>query len=285
MRKYIVCFVSILIIQSTHSQVNPTLVNIPHEVFVNGGSDDFDKILFQDESLAEKVKVLHTYNELGHDLTVQTNSFEQYWARYKSQWSFIQFKEGATPLLLFSGLKNNLDEREYVEIFSLEAERNNRLLFGEVGNLLAYKRHPFTNEIILFVHKYPCCKSASHNIYRIRQLNDKLHFTDRFFVGRDIGDMVGPFFPKEVKDNGKYSFLKERTELRWSPAVVTKNAFEEWTESNLIIHYNEGAMYKVLHDQGEWYFVIFFNGIAEEQSMMLNYTNFGNKGVYGWIKK
>ena len=285
MKKYFVYFVTLLFFQSIYSQVNPTLVNIPHEVFVNGGSNDFDKILFSDETLAEKVKILHSYDELGHELSVVTNTFEQYWARYGKQWSYIQFKEDTPPLLLFMGLISHDDEREYVEIFNINKDRNERMLFSDVGKLLAYKKHPFTEELILFVHKYPCCKSASHNIYRIRQINENLQFTDRFFVGRDIGDMVGPFFPKEVKHDGKYYYLTKRTELRWSPAVVSKNAFEGWTESNLIIHYNEGAMYKILHHQGEWLFVLFFNGIAEEQSMMLNYTNFGNKGVYGWIKK
>jgi hypothetical protein len=285
MKKYLVYIVSILFVQSFYSQANPTLVDIPHEVFVNGGKVDFDQILYQEESLVEKVKTLHSNNELGHDLTVQTNNFEQYWARYKKQWHFVKFKNENAPLLLFSGLKNNFDEREYVELFDLTKDRNQRMLFSEIGKLLAYKFHPFTNELILFVHKYPCCKSASHNIFTIRQVNDHLRYTDRFFVGRDIGDMVGPFFPKEVKYDGKYYFLEKRTELRWSPAVVNENAFEEWTESNLIIHYNEGAMYKILHEQGEWLFVLFFNGIAEEQSMMLNYTNFKNKGVYGWIKK
>ncbi|HLW29995.1 MAG TPA: hypothetical protein VKX29_03995 [Brumimicrobium sp.] len=285
MRKYIIYIISTFIIQSVYTQVNPTLVDIPHEVFVNGGSDNFEKILFKDESIAEKVKILHSYNELTHDLTVQTSLFEQYWERYKKQWSYIRFKESEAPLLIFTGLKNALDERQYIEIFNMNNERDHRMLFSDVGVLLAYKNQTFTDEIILFVHKYPCCKSASHNIYRIRQVNEKLHFTDRFFVGRDRGDMVGPFYPNKVNHEGKYYFLEERTELRWSPAVVSENAFIEWTNSNLIIHYNKGAMYKILHDQGEWLFVLFFNGIAEEQSMMLNYTNFQNKGVYGWIKK
>lgn len=284
MKKFIIYLVSFLFIQSAYSQINPTLVDIPHAVFVNGGSDDFKRILFTDETLAEKVKVLHSYNELGHDLPVETSTFEQYWSRYSKQWNYVRFKEDASPLLIFNGLISNSDEREYVEIYDLDKKRDHRILYSTVGKLLAYKNHPFTNELILYVHSYPCCKSASHNIYKIRQVNDKLHYSDRFFVGRDIGDMVGPFFPKEAKHDGKYYFLTKRTELRWSPAVVEENAFEDWTESNLIIHYNEGAMYKIIHDQGEWLFVLFLNGIAEEQSMMLNYTNFKNKGVYGWIK-
>ncbi|HLV43163.1 MAG TPA: hypothetical protein VKY37_12855 [Brumimicrobium sp.] len=285
MTKYIILILSILCIQSSIGQVNPTLVDIPHEVFVNGGTNDFQQVLFKDETIAKKVKVLHAYDELDHEFTVQTHSFEQYWSRFEKQWHYIQFKESSQPLLIFTGLKISNDEREFVEIFNMKNERTQRQLFSDVGKLLAFKKHPFTGETILFVHKYPCCQSASHNIYAIRQIKDELRFPDRFFVGRDIGDMVGPFFPEKVNHDGKHHFLNKKTELRWSPAIVNENAFENWTESNLIIHYNEGAMYKILHDQDEWQFVLFFNGIAEEQSMMLNYTNFTNKGVYGWIKK
>ena len=271
-------------ISSYQAQVNPNLVSIPHEVFVNDGKSDFDKILSQDTSIEEKVKILHSLNELSHDLTVQTNSFDEYWEQYKSQWFYVSFNKNKSPFLLFKGLKNDTDEREYVEIFDLEKERNFRGLFSDVGVLLAYKIHPLTNEVILYVHKYPCCKSASHNIYRLRRVEDGLKINDRFFVGRDSGDMVGPFFPKKVDFSDKYYKLGEKTEVRWSPAVVDENAFDNWAETNLIIHYNEGALYKTLYEKNDWQFVVFFNGIAEEQSRVLNYTNFKTKGVYGWIK-
>lgn len=285
MAKYLFYFLSIVISTSIYSQVDPNMVDIPHQVFVNGGTDDFDQILYKDETIAEKVKSLHTYIELGHDFPAQMHTFDEYWERYKEQWFYIQFKENKSPMLLFHGLRNSDDEREYVEIYNMDKTINNRMVFSEIGRLLAYKKHPFTDELILFVHRYPCCKSASHNIFNIRQINENLKFHDRFFVGRDTGDMVGPFFPERVNHDGKYHFLTKKTELRWSPAVVSENAFEGWTESNLMIHYDKGAMYKILHDQGEWLFVLFFTGIAEEQSKMLNYTNFKNKGVYGWIKK
>src|SRR5690554_1337005 len=109
---------------------------------------------------------------------------------------------------------------------------------------MCYITNSFTDELILFVHRYPCCKSASHNIFNIRQINENIKFHDRFFVGRDTGDMVGPFFPERVNHDGKYHFLTKKTELRWSPAVFSENAFEGWTESNLMIPYNKGAMYK-----------------------------------------
>ena len=97
--------------------------------------------------------------------------------------------------------------------------------------------------------------------------------------------MVGPFFPDSVQQPKEYKQLTAKTTLRWSPATVNNNAFIGRAKSNVIIHYNEGAVYKVLHENEGWQFVIMFNGIAEEQSSVLNYTNFENRPVYGWIKR
>ncbi|WP_107037484.1 hypothetical protein [Brumimicrobium mesophilum] len=284
MKKLSLLLLFALSFNTYNAQVNPNLVDIPHEVFVNEGKTDFNKILSQDTSIMSKVRDLHRFNELSHDLTIQTNNFDEYWERYASQWYSFKFHKNQEAMLLFMGLKNDLDEREYVEIFDLEKGIEQKGVYGNVGRLLAYKFHPLTNELILYTHKYPCCAGASHNIYRIRKVNDKLKVEDRFFVGRDSGDMVGPFFPEKVNFSDKYHKLDKKTELRWSPAIVNENAFEDYTESNLIINYNKGATYKILHEKNDWQFVVFFNGIAEEQSMVLNYTNFKNKGVYGWIK-
>lgn len=286
MRKFIFFLFIILIIPYSYTQENPTLVDIPYKVFVNGGTNDFKKILYQDDSIKIKIKKLYSNNELfGFDLLPPTHDFAAFWAHYKNQWFYVKFRDKGAPLLLFKGLKTHEDEREYIEIYDLSKKPGHPLLFSSVGKLLAYKYHPFTNGLILFVHQYPCCRSASHDIYTLRELNGELHSTFKFFVGRDRGDMVGPFFPDKVKFSSNYNILEEKTELRWSPAIVNKNAFLDWTDSNLIIHYNKGALYKILYDNGEWQFVLFLNGIAEEQSMMLNYTNFENRGVYGWIKK
>lgn len=286
MRRLILFLFVILITTYSYSQNDPTLVNIPHKVFVNGGQNDFKKILYQDDSIRIKIKTLYANKELyGFDFLMDESNFTEFWEHYKNQWFSIKFREDRSPLLLFKGLKNKNDEREYIEIYDFSKSQDKILLFSSVGKLLAYKYQPFTDGLILFVHQFPCCHSASHDIYRIREINDGLQYTSRFFVGRDKGDMAGPFFPEKVNFDGHYHKLKKKTELRWSPAVVNKDAFLDWTDSNLIIHYNRGALYKILGDNGDWQFVLFISGIAEEQSMMLNYTNFKNKGVYGWIKK
>lgn len=268
-------------ILSSFSQENPTLVDIPHEVFVNGGKTDFESFLFVDASLKEKVQQLHKDNELGHE---HAFDFKLYWNHYKDQWHYIQFHESKEVYLIFIGLKFFDDEREYVEIFDIKKDGGPKLIYSTIGRLLAYKHHSFTNELVLFIHEYPCCRSASHSIYTVRNIGNDINIKKRFFVGRDIGDMVGPFFPMTVNFSDKYEILKEKTELRWSPAIVEENAYINWTHSNFMIHYNPGAVYKVLHEINGWQFVIMYSGIAEEQSMVLNYTNFKYTGVYGWIK-
>lgn len=266
------------------TQENPSLVNIPQEVFVNKGKTNFDSILFKAPSIINKVHDLYNYTELAHDFTTSTNEFTNYWNRFQNQWYYIQFDKGGDTLLLFMGLRESSDEREYVEIYDLKKEKFNRQIFNSVGKLVAYKVQPFTQEIILFVHEYPCCRSASHNIHTIRRINGDIHTSNRFFIGRDSGDMVGPFFPEKVKFTPEYHILTQKTEVRWSPAVVEKDAYLNWSSSNFIIHYNEGAVYKTLYNHDGWQFVLLFSGIAEEQSLVINYTNFKYKGVYGWIK-
>lgn len=267
---------------SLNAQTNPQLPDIPVEVFVNNGKTDFEQIIYTDDRLEESVKRLFDYDLFPHEITVSTVNFPEYWERYKAQWKFIKFKKNAAPLLLFTGLRGDYDEREFVEIYNIEQRRQ---LFNEVGKLLAYNINPFTQELVLFTHSYPCCKSASHNIYTIRQLNGELTIKDVFFVGRSSKDMVGPFFSETADHSSQYFKLKEKTALRWSPAIVEENAFLGWANSNLMIHYDVGAVYKVIKDEGDWQFVLFFSGIVEEESRVMNYTNFKNKGVYGWIKK
>src|SRR5690554_6996829 len=147
MAKYLFYFLSIVISTSIYSQVDPNMVDIPHQVFVNGGTDDFDQILYKDETIAEKVKSLHTYIELGHDFPAQMHTFDEYWERYKEQWFYIQFKENKSPMLLFHGLRNSDDEREYVEIYNMDKTINNRMVFSEIGRLLAYKKHPLKKKL------------------------------------------------------------------------------------------------------------------------------------------
>ncbi|MEX1191056.1 MAG: hypothetical protein WEA99_03720 [Brumimicrobium sp.] len=266
------------------SQSTASLVNIPASVFVNKGKTSFEKILYVDKTVKESIKKLFDLGEIYHELNYKNSTFDKYWEVFNNQWFLIKLNSKNPPLLLFKGFNSFMDEKQYVELYDIREEFQKRI-FASAGNLLAYNKHPFTDEIVLFIHKYPCCESASHNIIRVRHINDKIVQSDSFFVGRDSGDMVGPFYPNSVDFPKTYKTLNKKTLLRWSPAVVEQGAFEGRTEKNEIIHYNKGAIYQVLKDQAEWQFVVFYSGIAEEQSMVINYTNFKIRPVYGWIQK
>ncbi|MFA5573703.1 MAG: hypothetical protein WC994_01475 [Brumimicrobium sp.] len=286
-KSYYLIFTFLLITQTTISQNlnGPALKDIPHEVFVNDGKNDFDKIFYKDETIEKHVRILHGNAETPHELSIESNSFDDYWSYYKNSWHLIRFKKDQEPFLVFIGKRSPFDEREYVEFYNPRNPVEEAIIYIAQAVPLAYKRHPFTGELILYLHEYPCCGFSSHNILTLRQIYDEIKSTNRFFIGRDLGDMVGPFFPNKVKFDKEYHTLKERTELRWSPAVVEEKAFVGRTESNLIIHYEKGATYKILHDNGNWLFVIFYSGIAHELSKVMHYTNFLHTGVYGWIKK
>jgi hypothetical protein len=260
------------------------LVKVPANVFVNNGKTTFDSILYINGDIQEQVEKLFNRKVLSHDLTMGDNKFQKYWEVFGNQWFWIKLKPKMPPFLMFKGIISFMDEKEYVELYNVNKPDNN-LIFTSSGNLLAYKKHPFTKEIILFVHEYPCCQSASHNIIQVRYANGDARVKERFFVGRDDGDMVGPFFPDTVEHPKEYKQLTSKTTLRWSPATVNNNAFIGRAKSNVIIHYNENALYKVLHEENGWQFVVMFSGITEEQSTVLNYTNFINRPVYGWIMK
>ncbi|MDX1653249.1 MAG: hypothetical protein R3277_12195 [Brumimicrobium sp.] len=280
----LLAFFVLFVTKIVSSQTTVSLVNVPSEIFVNNGKTDFEKILFTDGDLQKDVALLYKKKLLSHDFTDPNSSFEQYWEIMGDQWFRVTLKPGEKPLILFKGMASFSDEKSYVELYDLKRQGNERV-YTDYGNLLAYQVHPFTSEIILFIHKYPCCRSASHNIIKVRYLKMDAVVKDKFFVGRDAGDMVGPFYPEKVEFSGEYHQLQERKLLRWSPEIVQKNAFLGFSETNAIIHYEKGAYYKILGEKEDWYFVLMLNGIAEEQSMVINHLNFKNRPVYGWIKK
>ena len=266
------------------AQNSPSLVDIPSDVFVNNAKTNIQEILIDDDGIKSEVKFLFENQALYHELTGSDSSFERYWEAFKSNWHKVKFRENDTPLLLFMGLSSFSDEREFLELYDPSKPESSKL-YAEAGRLIGYKVHPRTKELILFSHKYPCCKSASHNIYTIRYLSGKIISTDRFFVGRDSGDMAGEFFPDTAEHTASYLQLEEQKLLRWSPSIIRANAFLQRANTNAIIHYEKGAVYKQLYEIDGWAYVLFFSGIAEEKSNVINYMNFKNKGVYGWFKQ
>lgn len=278
-------FVLFLILTAFISRAETiTLVDIPSTVFVNKGKTNFDSILHR-ENIKEKVEELFNQKILYHDYTLEVHpnsNFKTYWSVFQNKWSTIDLNNDGNHEMILQGHISAFDEKEYIEIYK-QAPSGWEKIHGEVGRLLAYKVHPNTKKLVLYQHRYPCCNSASHNIITVRLVNEKIMTQSRFFVGRDSGDMVGPFFPDSVIYSSSFLQLNEKTLLRWSPAVVEQDAFTNYSETNVIIHYEKGAYYKLLYKKDDWAFVLMYSGIVNEPAVVINPANFINKPVYGWI--
>lgn len=281
--KTFIFFLSFLIVLFSNAE-SISLPEVPAHIFVNKGKTNFDSI-FQQTGIGEMVEEAFNQEILYHDYTreVHPNSdFQTYWSVFENRWSAVDIDKDGKEELIMQGKSTVLDEKEYVEIYKKSKEGWKRI-YSEVGRLLAYKIHPNTNKIILYHHRYPCCNSSSHNIFTLRLIDDAIITKSKFFVGRDHGDMVGPFFPDTVNYDSPYKKLTSLKKLRWSPDVVEKNAFLNHSETNVIIHYNKGALYKELYRNKKWAFVIMYSGIVIEQAIVINPSNFIDKPVYGWI--
>jgi hypothetical protein len=280
-----VIFGLLLILIATISRAETiSLVDIPSHVFVHQGKTNFDSLIHHND-LVEKVEALFNQELLYHDYTLEVHpnsNFKTYWSVFEKNWGVIDLNNDGVYELIFQGRVSSFDEKEYVEIFK-KNEDNWERIHSDVGRLLAYKIHPNTKKIILYQHRYPCCYSASHSIIMVRLIGEKIITKSRFFVGRDGGDMVGPFYPDSVSYSSAFKQLTSKTLLRWSPAVVDSKAFINYSETNAIIHYEKGGYYKELYKKNGWAFVLMYSGIVHEQAVVINSVNFVNTPVYGWI--
>jgi hypothetical protein len=281
-----ILFISIFLAGFFSNANSISLVDVPVNVFVNGGKTNFDSIFHKTE-IQSLVKEIFEEGILFHDYTLEVHpnsNFKTYWSVFQDKWNIVDLNNDGEGELILQGLTTTFDEKEFVEIYK-KLDGKWTKIYGEVGRLLAYKIHPNTKKIILYQHKYPCCNSASHTIITLRFLRNKIVTKSSFFVGRDSGDMVGPFFPDSVSHPSSFEQLQEKTLLRWSPEIVNQNAFTGYSDSNAIVHFDKGAYYKVLYNANGWSFVLMYSGIIDEQAIVINPSNFVNKPIYGWISK
>ena len=68
----------------------------------------------------------------------------------------IDLNADAIPEIVFSGYSDPSDDREFMEVYSINNGKGERI-YREIGHLLAYKSNPNTNEVLLYHHQYPCC--------------------------------------------------------------------------------------------------------------------------------
>ena len=260
--------------------------DVPAALFVNGGRTDFDSVLvIDDDFVKHEVKLLFDNDLLSHPFTKSHEanaSFENYWKIYRTSWRRCDLNMDDRFELFFNGIVNFQDSMEILEIYVLK-DIDYEAVYSSQGRLLAYKIQPFTKEIILYHHQYPCCESASHNINAIRIIDDKINLRKKYFVARP--DMKGVFFPKAVMFDDQYEYLQNKTKLYWSGGVINRDAWTRRTPSNVICRYKKETAYKVLAIEDGWKFVLMNGGPIQEDSRVINTSNFIDVKIFGWIRE
>jgi hypothetical protein len=254
-------------------------------LFINEPNTDFKAIYLNRASEIKKsVAWLFETDRLSHDYTKSVNrfnKFEKYWNLFKDKWYFIDMNQDGQPELIFSGKPSNADEKE---MFSLYANYGSvwKEIYWDDGHLIAFKIHPRTKEVLLYHHRYPCCSQSTHSIVRLRFLNNKVYQMKRYFLARDSG-MKGQFFPVKSLFKKKYSHLKEKTMLYWSKGKISNQA-SQYCNTNEIIHFPIGSVFKVLAREERWLYVQMISPPVNESSSVVNAANLKETKFFGWIQ-
>jgi len=282
-KRILLSFFSPLLIQASVDmiRINPTL-------FLNQPQTEFSSITLANNGLKLRmVRYLFDHDMLNHEGTkafALDAKFENYYQIMKENYRLIDLNNDQTPELIFSGYVSKDDEKEHFEIYRDEKGVPTKI-YDEIGHLLAYKIHPYTQEILLYHHQYPCCANASHNINRLRLIDGRLQHVKRYFVAREAGDMKGSFFPVKTQFNGKYYSTHKIETLRWSGSVIAKNAWKDRFPKNTIARYESGSIYTILAQENGWNYVLMHTPPMIEENKVINPANFGEVAVFGWLKK
>ncbi len=263
------------------------MTRVDAKIFIANPEIDFTKIQVNNEVLKVKmVEFLFNNDLLDHIGTKAYDPsalFVNYYRQFASLYQLIDLNNDQIPELVFNGYTGEEKEKEQLQIFTtIKGELVS--IYNEIGHLLAYKVHPNTKEILLFHHQYPCCENASHNLNRLRLVNDKIILVKRYFLGRDTG-MLGRFFPEKSNFTGKFYYTKSKMSLYWSPEEINQAAWPRRTEKNIISNYSDSTVYSILAEKGKWRFVIMHGAPVIEENRVINPANFSNTWIYGWIKK
>lgn len=262
------------------------MTRIDPKIFIASPETDFSKIQVRNEALkAKMVEFLFNNDMVDHVGTKAYDPaalFVNYYQQFAALYQLIDLNNDQVPELIFNGYGSQDKEKEQLLIFTtIKGELVP--VYNEMGHLPAYKIHPNTGEILLYHHQYPCCENASHNLNRLRLVNNKITLVKRYFLGRDHG-MLGKFFPEKSKFTGKFARTTGKTILYWSPEVIEKNAWPRRSEKNIIAPYPDSVPYSILAEKGKWQFVIMHGTPVMEENRVINPANFTNTWIYGWIR-
>lgn len=263
------------------------MTHVDAKIFIADPETDFVKIQIRNEALkAKMVEFLFNNDLIDHIGTKAYDTealFVNYYKQFGPLYQLIDLNNDKIPELIFNGYCTEEKEKEQLQIFTtIKGEPVS--VYNGIGNLLAYKIHPNTKEILLYHHQYPCCENASHNLNRLRLVDNKIVLLKRYFIGRDRG-MSGNFFPEKSAFSGKFYYTKSKVTLRWSPEEINVGAWPRRSEKNIIANYPDSTNYSVLAEKGKWRFVIMHGPPVLEMNRVINPANFSNTWIYGWIRK
>ncbi|TSJ38994.1 hypothetical protein [Fluviicola chungangensis] len=262
------------------------MTRVDAKIFIANPETDFTKIQVKNEALKVKMITFLFDNDMidhiGTKAYDPTALFVNYYKQFGPLYQLIDLNNDQIPELIFNGYCTEEREKEQLQIFTtIKGELVP--VYNKIGHLLAYKIHPNTKEILLYHHQYPCCENASHNLNRLRLIDNRMTLVMRYFVGRDRG-MKGHFFPEKSVFSGKFYHTKAKTSLYWSPEVIDQGAWPRRTEKNIIAHYPDSTIYSVLAEKGKWSFVVMHGAPVVEENKVINPANFSTTWIYGWIK-
>ncbi|WP_341900949.1 hypothetical protein [Fluviicola taffensis] len=263
------------------------MTRVDPKIFIASPETDFLKIQVKNETLKAKMVAFLFDNDLIDHIGTKAYDpsalFVNYYQQFGSLYQLIDLNNDRIPELIFNGYPGEEKEKEQLQIFTtIKGELVS--VYNEIGHLLAYKIHPNTKEVLLYHHQYPCCENASHNLNRLRLVNNKITFVKRYFLGRDTG-MLGKFFPEKSTFSGTFFATKSKTALHWSPEEINQAAWPKRSETNIIANYPDSTAYSVLAEKGKWRFVIMHGTPVAEANRVINPSNFSGIWIYGWIKK
>lgn len=262
------------------------MTRVDPKIFIPNPETDFSKIRIENEALKVKmVQFLFDHDLVDHLATKAYDPsavFVNYYRQFGSLYQLIDLNNDQVPELVFNGYINEEREKEQLQIFTtIKGEVVS--VYNEMGHLLAYKIQPNTKEVLLYHHQYPCCENASHNLNRLRLVDNKMTLIKRYFLGRDHG-MLGRFFPDKSRFTGKWYSTESKTSLRWSPEEIEQAAWPRRSEKNLIANYPDATVYSILAEKGKWRFVIMHGTPLAEENRVINPSNFSSTWIYGWIR-
>lgn len=283
--KTITCILFIVLFGSLSKAKEVHFKNLPANTFFAHLSTNLDS-LYENKNIKNTIKQEYLSKELNHYLVDnKRNMFDTYWELYKNSWHTVDLNNDGELEYIFQGKYESDDKQEYTEIYKQQGAQL-KLIYLEEGEIKAYQTNPFTGEVILYTHEYPCCEKYIHNIVKLRLVKGKIHEKKKVFFGRETKDMQGPFFVDTFKNEKNYALLDGRKTLYWSDSIINNNAFKtvgKVIASNKICSFPKGTPYKVVGYKNNWCFVLITGLAIDEKSLSINTKNIEYTPIYGWM--